>query len=478
MRIRFEGTKIGLFCSNISLLIFFSCCPFFIEAADYKPLSDSLYIRKISISGNKITKQPVILKELLFKNGDFIKHSELLFLKKKSIDNLLNTSLFNYVYIDFEIVQEQSVDVNIRVEERWYLWIAPIFEHADRNLSSFFHDKNWEMINYGLSMSYDNFRGRHEKIRFRFRIGYFNQFFFDFESPEYEKMWGWGFWVDNNYYDQVAIKTINNRPYYLSTFGNQIYSSLSDAVYVQLRSGIYKKHKFVLKYASHFASDTIISVNSNFLPDATNRFDYLAIQYQYTYDDRNSKYYPLTGNMYQMDIEQTGLGILNKQNNFLKFTGRMYYYNSLRDKIFIGSEWNGSYSTTNNCAYYTNNGIGYKQFIRGYEYYVIDGSAYFFSKNKISYEMVSLRIKDLNIKWLSKFSKIHYALYLGAFYDFGYVLSNNEVNNLNNNLVNSFMHGFGVGIDLVTIYDKALSLNYALNKHGEHGFFVHINLKM
>ena len=56
---------------------------------------------------------------------------------EKLNQNLLKTSLFNFVNTDFSI-DGKCVKVKISVEERWYYWAYPILENADRNLSSFF----------------------------------------------------------------------------------------------------------------------------------------------------------------------------------------------------------------------------------------------------------------------------------------------------------------------------------------------------
>ena len=80
---------------------------------------------------------------------------------------------------------------------------------------------------------------------------------------------------------------------------------------------------------------------------------------------------------------------------------------------------------------------------------------------------------EFNVKFIptDKFSKGHYALYVNLFFDTGYVKS--EMN-INNNMTNEFLFGGGIGIDLVTYYDKILRIKYSMNKFGEHGLFLHL----
>ena len=62
-------------------------------------------------------------------------------------------------------------------------------------------------------------------------------------------------------------------------------------------------------------------------------------------------------------------------------------------------------------------------------------------------------------------------MYLNIFSDIAYVEDNQF--QLNNSLSNELLFGSGIGLDLVTYYDKVLRLEYSMNKMKETGFFVH-----
>lgn len=456
--------------------IILSVIIFLISIISFCQNTDSTYvIGNIVISGNKVTKVPVIVKELTFQIGDTINKRNIETERERSIQNILKTSLFNYVYIEFLARSNNIIDVNIEVEERWYLWVSPIFEQANRNLSSFLKDKNWDMVNYGASIEYKNFRGRQESIKLRFRIGYYSQLLLNFDSPEYKNRWGWGAWINYNFYDQTSVKTIDDQPFYLKTIGTQIYRSLSNAIYIKYRSGLYQNHRLVLNYVDHEAKDTVLKQNPYFLPEGRSVIHYFDMEYRYTYDKRDSKYYPLLGKQFVLELKQSGLGIYNNGMNFLNIKAKIDLYEKLASKLYAGSEWTGYVSTKKRVPYFYQSGIGYSNYLRGYEYYVMDGSTYFYSKNHFKYELLSPHIKDFNIRALSKFSKVHYAFYINLFYDFGYV--KNAYNN-ENQFVNDLIYGYGAGLDFVTIYDLAFSFNYARNKMGEGGFFVHVNVKI
>ena len=123
-----------------------------------------LVIRDIVVEGNKVTKEKIIFRELVFQKGDTIAKMELLSAFDRSRDNLKNLSIFNFVSFDAKHFPGNRIDVIISVTERWYIWPTPIFEIADRNFSAFLEDFDWSHTNYGLWLKWNNFRGRNELL--------------------------------------------------------------------------------------------------------------------------------------------------------------------------------------------------------------------------------------------------------------------------------------------------------------------------
>ncbi|MDZ7741955.1 MAG: POTRA domain-containing protein [Bacteroidota bacterium] len=129
-------------------------------------LDQSFIINKITLHGNKVTKNFIIYREMEFGAGDSIRGNELNTKLRKTRENLLNTSLFNFVTIRLDTVDINhyvKLDVNIELVERWYIWPFPIFEFADRNFNAWLKTKDFSKVNYGGYLVWDNFRGRKEK---------------------------------------------------------------------------------------------------------------------------------------------------------------------------------------------------------------------------------------------------------------------------------------------------------------------------
>jgi len=116
--------------------------------------------------------------------------------------------------------------------------------------------------------------------------------------------------------------------------------------------------------------------------------------------------------------------------------------------------------------------LGYEVFLSGYEPYVIDGSDYVISLYDLKFQVVKPNSYTIPFIKMNQFNKLHYAVYVNVFADAGYV--NNVFPNPTNTMVNTWQFSAGAGIDLVTYYDKVFSINYVINRYGEHGFFLHL----
>jgi hypothetical protein len=124
--------------------------------------SFNFIVKDILIKGNKITHDHIILRELSFKKNDTIHSSKEKEIFRKSKENVLNTSLFNFVTIDTINANNGVSDILITVVERWYFWPLPFFEISERNFNTWWDNKDFSKAAYGLFLSHENFRGRKE----------------------------------------------------------------------------------------------------------------------------------------------------------------------------------------------------------------------------------------------------------------------------------------------------------------------------
>jgi hypothetical protein len=143
---------------------------------------------------------------------------------------------------------------------------------------------------------------------------------------------------------------------------------------------------------------------------------------------------------------------------------------------FASGIWYSS-NITNSYAFYSQTGLGYLQFVRGYEYYAINGNNAILFKSLAKYELLPMRVINLNIwpvRKLHQFNRIPIEIYVNLFFDSGYVSDKFEIIRMyDNTLVNKMMYSTGAGIDFITYYDKVLRFDYSFNALGERGLFIH-----
>ena len=118
----------------------------------------------VVVTGNKVTRDRVVLRELTLQEGDTLNTQELQAALARSRENLLNTGLFNTVTVLPVFLGPQEAFVQVEVNERWYLWPSPIFELADPNFNTWWRTKDFDRVNWGLYLYRYNFRGMNETV--------------------------------------------------------------------------------------------------------------------------------------------------------------------------------------------------------------------------------------------------------------------------------------------------------------------------
>ena len=184
---------------NMLVICFLLCHATEVISQDSLVIADDmLVIHDIKIKGNDVTHESVILRELIFTVGDTVPKMELIPSLQRSRENLLNLALFNFVYLNVDHLGANRIDVIIEVTERWYIWPVPILEYADRNFDTFIQNRDWDKINYGVWLKWNNFRGRNELLTGKLRLGYVKEYALSYTKPNLGKRQRHGISVNFN----------------------------------------------------------------------------------------------------------------------------------------------------------------------------------------------------------------------------------------------------------------------------------------
>jgi outer membrane protein assembly factor BamA len=446
------------------------------QVADTVP-HDRLLIKDIVIQGNRVTKDNILLKELVFSKGDTIDKMELIPAFGRSRDNLLNLSLFNFVSLDAEHYPGNRIDVILDVQERWYIWPSPIFEHGERNLSTFLKEPEWSKLNYGLWLKWNNFRGRNEILNAKIRLGYREQYVLQYEKPNLGPDENHKIFLSYSLSRQhrVSYLTEENRPVYFNDEENYSLSMADAFVAYAYRPQLYSVHRVRAHFIDDWISDTVAKLNPDFFGQGYTSYRYFKVDYVFRYDIRDSKIYPLEGEAYKFKIEQFGLGILKEYPyRNLEVEAAMFYHRRLSDRFYFANVAKAKIASNKNLPLVKQQGaFGYNVNLTGYDDFVIDGTDYVINKLIFKYQLIRPSVITIPFIDFKQFTRIHYAVYINLLGDIGYVNSRN-FNHPSNFMVNELQYSAGVGIDLVTYYDKVLGIQFAVNRYGMTGFFFHV----
>jgi outer membrane protein assembly factor BamA len=443
------------------------------QSAAIDSSQSSLIVDQIILIGNKITKPRIIFREFTFQKGDTIALSEIKNHIKKSTENLHNTSLFNAVTINW-IQDGQHVNFYVIVTERWYIFPLPIFEIAERNFNVWWETKDFSKVIYGGTLNWYNFRGRNEVLAVTARLGYTQRLSFYYSIPNLTRGQKTGltfsFALARNH--QTAIRTDENKLFYYKDPEEFSRHEIGGSIVYSYRPELYVTHNFEVAYRHAEVEDTVIKENPFYFLQNENRVNYTTLRYYLKVEHRDLAVYPMNGYFFDIEIQKNGIPFLKDDIDLSYAIAHYKYFFPIQKRLHFGAGLTGKYSFQSKVPYYFIKGLGYsRDFIRGYEYYVMDGEHYGLLKTNLKYTLLKKHEVYAPFIPLNKFATIPYALYFNLFSDIGYVKDSQffEKNSLNN----SWQYGYGAGIDLVTYYDMVFRVEYSINKLGESGFFLH-----
>lgn len=437
-------------------------------------------VGNIELSGNKKTSPGIIFRELQFACGDRFLRSDFAKSINQSRLNLLNTSLFNFVTIDTVEVPDSLLtgvmNVKISVLERWYVWPIPILQITDRNFNAWLKSKDFSRINYGIDLKWYNFSGRMDEFDLILQGGKNRQVSVAYQNPYIDKKKRLGIGFDAGYKNNREVGYLSQDDKLSFAF---ISSGLSVEKYVSVnalwRNNFFTTHLVVLGFHARSFSDSLLMLNPDYSYPEIAEPTYFNLYYKLKIDHRDIKYYPLKGWYMDIEVNKAGFGFaFEKPVNiaWAKTTNRIYF--TMANRWYSGMSFIGKISSANWQPYFQIQGLGYnREYIRGYEYNVVDGKHFGIIRTNVKYALIPESEHTIGLIPTPKFGRIHLALYLTAFADAGYVWQPQWESMYNNVLPNTFLAGTGLGIDFVTYYDKVVRIEYAVNKSGKSGIFIH-----
>ena len=189
---------------------------FFDEVSNMRKSDSSvkLKVTAIHITGNKKTKNYIILREVPFKEGDSLIISQLLDTLEQTRYQVYNINLFSEVEVTPVIISAHELAINVKVREKWFVYPTPQFQLIDRNFNDWWktYNADFNRVVYGAKFAHYNFSGRGDQLRIFLLNGYSRNISFSYSAPYSNSKLTEGFKVSGGYSQnrEFSYKTTYN----------------------------------------------------------------------------------------------------------------------------------------------------------------------------------------------------------------------------------------------------------------------------
>jgi len=452
--------------TSFKFLILLLIC---ISQIGYAQVQAQIKISAIEITGNKKTRAYVILRELPYKVGDSISRDSLVILNTIAQQQLVNTALFLEVKVNESELDSTNVTINVQLKERWYFFPLPYFRWVDRNFNQWWNEQNRSLdrVNYGINLRQGNVSGNNDKLTVGLISGYTQQSVVKYQIPFIDKKLKFGMGVGWAQFNQKEVNytTLNNKQVFLRTEEviRKGYRANANLTY---RPNLYERQALQVGFGNESISDSAFAVAPNFLPNHKKAYSYLDINWSYSKVRFDYNAYPTKGASTEIALFQR----FSKESNLSAFQFRQVVAHPITPARFILAESLTIGRTMQQSNYSDRKLMGYGLMqMNGLEYYVVDGNAATLFKAAFHQRIGSYTVVNpLTKKFLPI---VKYTFWIKAFTNLGYVYSQEK--NKSNPLANSLLRTAGIGLDLISIYDFVLNMEYSINQLGDKGLYLH-----
>lgn len=390
----------------------------------------------IIVVGNTKTKAFVILRELNVASGDTITQSKIELLKNR----VYSLQLFNNVDIFTVRKKNNTYDLIIQVNERWFIYPVPVFGIKDHN---------WKKLYYGIGLLNTNFRGMDEKIFILGTLGYEPSLQFYYKTPNVE-------FIKNGFFElNLSLSKIENRSIFSSDLDENFY-----IVNYYLLSTLGKRFDLLQKLWFDIGFQ-MLSVEEKYAFATLNQsgFDKFPIfGFGYQYDSRDLNDFTMQGTYFNFQIRKFGLfqEKINYAKSYFDIRNFIPAFNSLT--LAFRSYLN--LSIGKKIPSYNLSHIGYNEKIRGHFTEIYEGEHLLNNSAELRFLIFKPEYYNIDFISIPEFNVWKFGMALVIFGDAGKVWYNKESFRWD-----KFKKGYGIGINFILPYHLVLRIEYARNEY-------------
>lgn len=433
---------------------------------------ESFYtVGKISITGNTKTRDAIILRELKFQEGDRFSPAEMAARMEEGRQQLMNTALFHHVLVAAKDFDGNRINVAVEVKERWYLFPVPYFKPVDRNINQWLFEQkaSFDRVNYGAKLTWNNATGRNDKFRLWMISGYTRQLSFSYDRLYIDRNMklGANFSFATGKNREINYNTVNDKQVFLKDPDNYVRHFVNGHFALSYRPAINTRHSFGIGFTSEEVEDTIVTLNPVYFKQGRNRIQYPSIFYNLTWFNLDYIPYPSKGYAARFTLSKNGL---NSSINLWQMHLNALANWTITPKTFVQVNMYSGIKLPFRQPWFNKRFLGYgDNYMQGYEYNVIDGVAGGYIKTSLNRQLWEQRIRLPRGRG-KETVVVPFRVYGKLYGNSGYVHNPDPGEN---GLSNKMLYTGGVGIDIVTLYDVVLKLEWSFNQLGQNGLFLH-----
>ncbi len=433
-------------------------------------------VAEIAVIGNKKTKTATVIREMDIRVGDTIQTQNLENRLKENWKLLIGTGLFLSVEIRDSLSSNNTLVLTVTVKEDWYIYPIPIVELADRNFNEWWktYNRDLKRLNLGLRFYLLNTTGRNDQLKLVTQFGFTQKYELDYRLPFFNRKKTLGAHFNALYArtKEVNLKTDQNKTVFFRQDNQYLLERLRVGTRLWYRPKVRETLELRTQYFNNRIKDTVQQANVDFFNTTALIQEYLSVSLRFISDQRDLKAYPTKGYYNATMLDKGGIGF-SKSVNSLTASSLFALYLPLNNKISVELIGKGQAALIRKKQpfYLLQRALGYKNdFVRGYEYYVIDGLDYGYQKTSIRYELFNKDIK-INAIPFEGFKSIPLKLYFKLNNDIGYV--NNPFGEASNTLENTWLWGGGPAFDIVLYHRYVIQIEFSVNRFNEKGLYLH-----
>lgn len=429
--------------------------------------------------GNDRTRERTLRAELNIREGDSLDVADLRARLEANRRRLYNLQLFHAVVVQASCTGAGQLIVLFNMQERWYVIPTPIFSIAETNFQRWRQRPDrWQRLDYGLHVVDNNFRGRAEQLTANLQLGFNRKYELFYEAPGFGRRRRVGVGFGISYYQSRNLDyiTLGDRP-------TPLPAAEEDAFPIQrfyVSGGLRLRHtvQFItaidLSFHRELISDVIFQLNPDYFLGSTQR-KYAEISIISSNNQRNTFAYPLTGRFMQAGVAFRQF-LDGSASAPAYATARLRYaqYASLGHNFYYAlGLWGQARLLASRYAYPDSRALGYEALVRGYDAYVVEGRAYGLVQQGLSYRAWApppLRIPFIDNP---KINTLPLALYVNLFADAGLAGGRlGRPEQLSNQLPGRLLASAGLGLHVVTYYDRVFCFEISRTALAQTGFFI------